>query len=194
MFNYNYTISTDFPNGRVGPDRLQQEVAASAISVPIDHIDTSGDTCLIWFPSALSGPDVAILDGIVATHSGNALFAPVVTIQLTKRTAAGVGLAPSQFSMPLRTAVLIEMEAIAKNTTNTKVATWKIVANAIRDAAAATVSATTTLISIKTDITWGDPTINGDIGDDSMVDFTMPTVVTDDVDWEVSITITPLMP
>lgn len=68
---YTYSISTDFPNGKVAPSRLTQEIQASSISIALDYINTSGDDCDIWFKDVLSSGDQTTLDGVVAAHSGD---------------------------------------------------------------------------------------------------------------------------
>lgn len=71
--NYDYTISTAFPNHAVDSPRLRQEIIDSAIVTAFDYIGTADDTCSIWFKAALSAGDQTLLDGIVAAHSGEAL-------------------------------------------------------------------------------------------------------------------------
>jgi len=68
-----YSIQNDFPNHKVAPDRLTQQIQQSAIVTALDSINTSGDLCAVIFKAALSTGDVTILDGIVATHSGEPL-------------------------------------------------------------------------------------------------------------------------
>lgn len=70
---YTYSISSDFPNHIAATDRLEQEVRLSAIATAIDHINTSGDNCDLWFKDVLSGGDQNILNGLVAAHSGTPL-------------------------------------------------------------------------------------------------------------------------
>ena len=70
---YDYSISKDFPNHAVAPDRLTQEIRQSAIITALDHMDTANDTCSIQFKDSLSDTDKSILDGIVAVHSGEPL-------------------------------------------------------------------------------------------------------------------------
>jgi len=67
---YTYSISTDFTNAKIAPDRLEQEIRQSAIIIAIDYINTSGDDCDIWFKDTLSSGDETILDGVVGAHSG----------------------------------------------------------------------------------------------------------------------------
>lgn len=74
--NYDFTISTAFPNGEVDPSRLSLEIAASAIITALDHIDTASDTCSIWFKAVLSETDEGILATLVAAHSGEPLAIP----------------------------------------------------------------------------------------------------------------------
>jgi hypothetical protein len=67
---YTYSISTAFPNHAVAPDRLLHEIQASAITVAVDRVDTSGDDCDVWFKAELGAEDLAALNSIVAAHSG----------------------------------------------------------------------------------------------------------------------------
>lgn len=76
---YTYSISTDFPNGKLEEDRLIQEIAASAIIIAFNHISTSGDVCDVWFKAVLSSSDETILDGLVAAHSGEPLPDPTTS-------------------------------------------------------------------------------------------------------------------
>lgn len=76
MASYEYTISTDFPNGKVDPSRLGAEIRASAIVTALEGSQTSGDTCTIIFKADLSVDDKATLDGLVAAHSGEPLPQP----------------------------------------------------------------------------------------------------------------------
>jgi hypothetical protein len=71
--NYTYSISADFLNGKVATDRLTDEIRTSAIVTALNGITTAGDNCDIWFKSALSSGDQAILDGIVDVHTGEPL-------------------------------------------------------------------------------------------------------------------------
>jgi len=72
---YTYSISGDFPNGKVATDRLGEEIRESAIVTALSFIATAGDNCDIWFKDALSAGDQTILDGVVAAHSGEPLSA-----------------------------------------------------------------------------------------------------------------------
>jgi len=91
LSQYNYTISTAFPNGKVAPDRLTNEIDASSITVALDHIDTLADVCSIYFKAALSGAEQTTLNGLVAVHSGqplpdNPLVIPLSTNSIIKTT------------------------------------------------------------------------------------------------------------
>jgi len=67
---YTYSISEDFPNGKVNPSTLAEQIEASSIVIALDHIETNGDDCDIWFKAALDQADQTTLNGIVAAHSG----------------------------------------------------------------------------------------------------------------------------
>lgn len=83
MAQYDYTISTAFPNQAVSSDRLTQEIQQSAIVTALDHIDTADGVCSIVFKASLSGGDEALLDGLVAAHSGAALATAPMAVALT---------------------------------------------------------------------------------------------------------------
>jgi hypothetical protein len=68
--DYNYSISTDFPNGKVFVKSLDSEIRASTIVTALAGSSTSGDTCTITFKDALSVGDKTTLDGVVAAHQG----------------------------------------------------------------------------------------------------------------------------
>jgi hypothetical protein len=70
---YPFTISTDFPNGKVATDRLTSEIQASSISIALDNIGTAGDTCNVTFKDGLADADLETLRGLVAAHTGSAL-------------------------------------------------------------------------------------------------------------------------
>lgn len=67
--SYLYSIQNDFPQSQVNPDLLTVEIQNSVIVGVLDHIDTAGDDCLIWFVNPLSGPDELELDLVVGAHS-----------------------------------------------------------------------------------------------------------------------------
>jgi YD repeat-containing protein len=74
---YDFSVSGDFPTGRVRADLLQKQVNDdSAISVDCQHVTTNGDVCSVVFASALSGPQETALDAVVAAHNpGNGILA-----------------------------------------------------------------------------------------------------------------------
>ena len=84
MTSYVFSIHDDFPNHALASDRLTIEIGESAIVTALDGISTSGDVCDIVFKAALSEGDEALLEGLVAAHSGENL--PQVT---EVRTADG---------------------------------------------------------------------------------------------------------
>lgn len=101
---YVYSIQNDFPNHKVSSDRLTLEIQASSIVVALDHIETTGDECDIWFKDPLSGGDLATLNYLVAHHSGEPLPQPAVLpdgtplVAIAQRQADGipqVALAPT---------------------------------------------------------------------------------------------------
>jgi hypothetical protein len=67
---YTYSVSQDFPNQKVNPDLLTEQIQDSAIVTALDYINVTGDDCDIWFKDALSAGDKTILDTLVANHSG----------------------------------------------------------------------------------------------------------------------------
>ena len=73
MTDYTYSITSDFPNHKVSPSRLKQEIDESAIVTGLAGVSTAGDVCTISFKADLSAGDKTILDGIVAVHSGEPL-------------------------------------------------------------------------------------------------------------------------
>jgi hypothetical protein len=70
---YNYTISIDFPNQKVNGTALEDQIKAdSAITTTLDYIDVNvtPDICAITFAAALTAPEEAALDAVVAAHQG----------------------------------------------------------------------------------------------------------------------------
>lgn len=82
MSSYSYTISTAFPSAKVATARLAQEIRDSSISVALDRIDTSGDTCAVVFKAALSSGEETTLNGLVAVHTGAVLADPPQSVSL----------------------------------------------------------------------------------------------------------------
>lgn len=72
MTVYDYLLS-DFSSAAVGINvaELQAEISRnSSISVVCSRIDVNDQQCVIEFRAALSGPEEAVLDGLVAAHTG----------------------------------------------------------------------------------------------------------------------------
>lgn len=89
---YTFSIADDFPNARVNPSTLQDQVRASAIVTALDFIGTEGDACDIWFKADLSGGDQTLLASVVAAHDG-AETPDAPRVQLTDRNGAPLPLA-----------------------------------------------------------------------------------------------------
>ena len=73
LTKYEFSITNDFPNGKVATDALESEISESQITTALDHIDTLGDTCDIWFKSALSPTEESYLSDVIDAHQGNPL-------------------------------------------------------------------------------------------------------------------------
>lgn len=68
---YSYTISTDFPGGKVNTSNLKEEIQqSSVITISLNRIDTSGDTLDIVFNNSLPSGDKTVLDGDVTGPAG----------------------------------------------------------------------------------------------------------------------------
>jgi hypothetical protein len=74
--DYQYSISTDFPNQKVDAYTLGEEIEASAIVTALLYVTTSGDACTVWMADVLSSGDETILDGLVAAHTGTPRIYP----------------------------------------------------------------------------------------------------------------------
>jgi len=61
--------------GGVDVERLASEIGASAIVIALDvqGIVVDATTCRVWFKALLSTEDEAVLDGLIAAHSGVAM-------------------------------------------------------------------------------------------------------------------------
>jgi hypothetical protein len=72
---YHFSIQNDFPNHKVAPDRLTEQLAPSKTGIvpALLSITTTGDDCAITYMDALSPTEEATLDNVVATHSGEPL-------------------------------------------------------------------------------------------------------------------------
>ena len=93
LTNYQYTISTAFPAGKVNGEYLQDTItfwsgittAVSAINIGVEP-----DKCDIWFVDALSAGDEAILDAVVAAHPGYGVAASVEGTLTVVRTSLAI--------------------------------------------------------------------------------------------------------
>jgi len=72
---YTYSIADDFPDGAINPSKFDAEIRASAISIALDSVGTSGDDVLVLFRDALPSGDKTILDNDVAGHPKGGLIA-----------------------------------------------------------------------------------------------------------------------
>ena len=68
---FQYTISTGTLNGAVAPNKLQQEIRVSDITIALEGLTISADTLTINFKTDLPALDVTELNNVVAAHDGN---------------------------------------------------------------------------------------------------------------------------
>lgn len=97
--NYIYSISGDFPYQKVNTSRLASEIYESNITIVLKNINTMGDICNILFKDALDFNNKAILDAIVASHSGNDVipeYTPVKVLGI-QTNDTGIPLFQSEF-------------------------------------------------------------------------------------------------
>lgn len=80
--DYPYSISQDFPNGKVDTGRLTVEIQSSSIVTALNRVDTNGDTCSIWFNDDLNTTDKITLDALVAAHTGKSIQCGPLLVQL----------------------------------------------------------------------------------------------------------------
>ena len=69
--DYDYVISTAFPNAKISDD-LRVEINDAALAKNLLRVETVGDNCKVWFDDTLSSGDKTALDGVVAAHAGTA--------------------------------------------------------------------------------------------------------------------------
>ena len=67
---YTFSVSQDFPNGVVAPDKLEYEIRNSAIVIALSYINIVNDTCEIYFKAELTPEDEVVLENIVHNHDG----------------------------------------------------------------------------------------------------------------------------
>lgn len=70
---YTFSISQDFPNGKVAIDKLEEEIRSSTIVTALSHINTINDTCEIIFKAELSPEDEIVLNEVISQHDGEPL-------------------------------------------------------------------------------------------------------------------------
>lgn len=75
LTTYTYSMTNDFPGGKILPSNLVTEIAASSIVTALDHIDTNGDVVSIVFKGALSQADKTTLDGDTTAPAGGLIAA-----------------------------------------------------------------------------------------------------------------------
>lgn len=64
-----YSIANDTLNGALIASQLKDEIQASAITVALDNISSTGDTVTITFKADITA-EIATLDSVVAAHDG----------------------------------------------------------------------------------------------------------------------------
>jgi len=67
---YTYSIANDTLNGVVNPTTLNYEIQASEITVAVSFIDTNDDSLEPNMEVELGASDKAILDAVIAAHTG----------------------------------------------------------------------------------------------------------------------------
>jgi hypothetical protein len=77
---YTFSISEDFPNGKLNGSRLRSEIQASAIITALERVDSLGDEARIVFKAELSEDDQTALNGLVAAHTGEPLSDDVIPV------------------------------------------------------------------------------------------------------------------
>jgi len=70
MATYPFTISTDFPVGKINESKLRLEILASSITTPFSHVTKNADSLDIVFTGTLSAAEETILWGDVFGPSG----------------------------------------------------------------------------------------------------------------------------
>jgi len=81
---YSYSLSSDFPDGAINAEKLEDEIYTSAITRSLSRIDVSGDDVDIVFNDALTTADQTVLDadttgpagGLIAAHDNSATSVP----------------------------------------------------------------------------------------------------------------------
>lgn len=69
---YTYSILEDFPNNKIAPAVLKDEIDAnSEISITVDYIDTNDNVCDIYMSDILTGAEEDQLGTVVDAHQGD---------------------------------------------------------------------------------------------------------------------------
>jgi hypothetical protein len=68
---YTYSVAADTLNGKVNKTTLSQDIAASTITIALDHIVVTGDVLDIWFKASLTSLEITTVSDILAAHQGN---------------------------------------------------------------------------------------------------------------------------
>lgn len=97
--SYNYSLSADFPGGKINSVKLAAEISSSAITVALARVDTAGDAVSVVFKAPLPAEDEDVLDGGVTGPAGGLIAAhdssPSVVLE-QKLSSDGVALAKPQ--------------------------------------------------------------------------------------------------
>lgn len=70
LTKYDIIIDSGFPNKRVNSNKLTREIADSSIVIALNHIETTPETCSVWFKDVLSQNDEITLTTIASYHDG----------------------------------------------------------------------------------------------------------------------------
>jgi len=92
---YSYSVSGDFPNQKVNPTSLKNEIEASSIAITFGYVFVKGDVCDLWFDDVLSTEDQLTLDGVVAAHQATPPY-----IFVFKASSKVVGSDPKSITNP----------------------------------------------------------------------------------------------
>jgi len=70
MASYVYSVASDFPDGKVNPTKLDDEIRASSITTALDGVVVIGDVLTLYFKASLSPADKTTLDGDTSNPAG----------------------------------------------------------------------------------------------------------------------------
>ena len=91
MATYTYSISGDFPNQKVNPCKLEDDILESSITKTLEYVNSGvsdPDNCDISFDVALTSGEETTLSSIVSVHDGEPNPTPVeefldLTVEVT---------------------------------------------------------------------------------------------------------------